>query len=453
MDIQRERPLSTTLTEKELGSGRALLSKSYSKELQKAFEIYELAYTTYNALIKTRITSLPFTRATSSVIVNIDRAMEIAKTTITQDKFDAILLEEIIERLEIMKVRLEYSRAKTFSYDSVLRTYGITHDDIKTLEKRFKNIDYETLSDNLLVANGQSYDERPVGLEEVKMTKELFLKLLKITFELSPQTIKSEILDFNTYLKNSVQMVELDGRSYQSSGRIYLNVNDAEFIYVRPVDGCRYKQFLDPFSSSGLVGEEGLLGHQGQFLITEKAEIPVFLKNGQKYITMINAETLGDMGRYNLIRHLKADDFAPQLCFEDFNFLKQRFETWQTAKIITKFFRGYESYIYFTNNKDENLTAKMMYSITKSEGYLSEEYIKRVKIYYESIAFWGSYNDNIEVWGYLIATLIREKIDEKIDKLNFESAERIREQLSIGWWTRKGFEKYVDYLIETLGRS
>ncbi|MDE1865209.1 MAG: hypothetical protein KGH94_01045 [Candidatus Micrarchaeota archaeon] len=449
MTIQKRKSVKVALRGQSRDISTSILSKKYSSAMQKVFDTYEAVYSQFNGLIQTRGTTLPFTRANASITSGIDRTADLVRTTSPHDKIDSILLEEIAERLGIMKIRLSFPNAETFSYEMGLKSYGVTSNDVEGLKKRFKAIDYEDLSDKLLIANGQSYSERPTGTGEVEKTKEFFVRLSKMMFDSTPQSVKASFPDFDSYLRQSVQLVEKEGGSYQSTGRVYLNVNNAEFIYIRENQGCRYQQFLDPLSAASLVGEEGLLGHQGQFLATERAAIPAFLKTGFKPATLINAEALGDAGRWKLINQLKRSDVPSTIGIKNFELLEKRFNLWWTAEEVNRFLRGYEGYSYFANNKDEALTSEALYSITKSPGYKAEEQVKRISAYYNSLPFWKEYTENMNAWGYLIAGLTREKIDDRLEKVAPEASQKIREELPIGWWTKKGFERYFDHLIST----
>lgn len=424
------------------------LAKAYSNEMEATFSEFTKLYDRWDKITTSGGAAIYPRTATEKLMSSIDEYAKSLDSVRPSDKIDAILIDELKERTEILKTLTELPLDRKFDYMRVIRCIGIDRDDIKILEDHFKSIDYDKQAEKWLYISGQSYESRIVNSEEeVEKMRRLYKELLRASFEVASDRSKENFSDFESYSK-SVQFVnDRNSNSYQNTGRVYYNFYNTDVINVKV--GLRYKRILDIFGAADLIGEEGLLGHQGQFLVNESANIPHFLKEGFNPATMINAETLGNMGSLRMEKLLAENTNLVQNISEDeFKFLKERFDAKKENGLVNGFMVNYESYSYFAENgKEIKPTMEALHSIVKSPMLLSERFANNIETYYNSPGFWNDYRKVINKWGYVFADVIAEKINTKLDSMDEEVAKKVRDDIQIGWWTRKGFEQYFDYLV------
>jgi hypothetical protein len=440
-----------TVQKEKKDRGENPFSKTFSEEMQAHFEGIVSLYNQWNRLVSSRNIALYPETSTAKFLAASDAYIERLGATKTQDRIDGILITELQERAEIMKLEMELPTYKKFDYEKLIRCFGISSNDVKGLEQHFRAINYNEVAERWISINGESYTSKPESSDrELSRLKDIYQKLLRASYGIASSDSKESFPDFDSYMASIQFINNREGGSYQSSDKVFYNLYDTQMMNIR--DGLRYRKVVDVFNASDLIGEEGLLGHQGQFLVNEKANIPHFLKQYFNPATTINAETLGNVGSLRMVRMLESNPLIIDgIADKDFEFLKARFNTNSENGSVNRFMRGYESYAYFENDRDAKRTAAVINSIVKTPVVTSEEFTNSIGTYYNSNEFWKNPRKDLKVWAYLFADLMTEKIGNTLDVLEGVSANKILDNLQIGFWTKKGFEQYFDYLVERFG--
>jgi hypothetical protein len=446
--------MSELLKQRRESNESTLLSKSFSKEMQEAFKEHNAVYKEYDRLISSEMTYLP-TKARPALLENIDKSGKQLEKVQPQDKLDEILIEEMAERLAIMKNEVLVRQNNPFSYEAVIRSMGLGMEDIKSEEKKFLEMDIEKTLERWPEINGQSYAEKPNNEEEISQVKKAYIKLLEKSYEIAADMTIEGFPTFSAYMHRKLGKSLIvnfnsdpEGRSSESFGIINLGLYNPRIIQT--VRGYSCERILNLFDVAEIVGEEGVVGHQGQSLITMHSSIPDFLKVRFLPAAMVSAESLGKIGANRMVQELIKDPgFVDGIGKKDFEFLRDRFDMSEKHILIERFMCCYQSHLYFQNGKDAKLTAEAMRSVFKSPALTSEEHENLIRGYYNSEGFWKHYEEyDIEIWGYITAYSMTEKILKRLSVLNEDESRNVFGNLQIGHWTKKGFEKYFDYLVE-----
>ncbi len=277
------------------------------------------------------------------------------------------------------------------------------------------------------------------------MISSAYKDFLAASFRIASPLLVKLFNDYEEYYKTTVSISGVQG-SHERDGKIYLSVDDVPMVMSKK--GHRYIPFFNVFEAAEHVGEEGLLGHQGQFLTSESAQIPAFLKNGTSQSSIISVEALGIIGKRRMVEEFSRNPRMVSTFSGDFESLRNRFEIAKENKILSRFMQAYEGYSYFMNGRNSEITAGMLYSITKDSEILSEIHRQRIKSYYEQ-SFWESpIRNSYRPWGYLLADLTEAKIKNRLESLSPAASKKIYDNLQLGYWTKKGFEQYFEYLVE-----
>jgi hypothetical protein len=422
-----------------------IFPKKFSKEMNKVIETQAELQKDLDKVVNGRSIAFYPASSTAKILSGIEHQREKIGILKPSDEVDVILLCELNERLRIMEGSIIVPNDTEFSYVKNLCKFGITEDDVNSAVKFMRTLDFQTIAEELVEMSGESYERSPDNESTSKDCRTLHQKLLRVTYEVASPGIKKIFPNFDEYAKT----VEfgINGRSYQNKANVVLYDSNATIINIR--NGLRFDRVIDIFQSAELVGEEGLLGHQGQFLVTEASNIPDFLKEGVARSSMVHAEALGDLGSARLVSEI---DRNPTLTEgvkpEHLEFLRKRSRAEEKRAFANIFLNAYESYFMLESNMNAEHTLEAIYSITKSPMVRSGELKNRILARYKSPTFWDNTNLSLEKWGYLLANMLSKKIDKRLENMGAESREFILDHLQMGLWTKKGFESYFDYLVE-----
>lgn len=435
---------------RERREGKNPLSKTFSPDMQRDLDTYVELNDRYDKTVMSMSTALYPTGSISKLSNDMDKLGESLNRTQTSDKLDEILKVEVLERLEIMRIRLESTTDRNFDCNKIFRAYGIGENDIKMMEEHFRKINFVEVADRWVETNGNSYEAAADSTQELERIKKIYEKLVEVSFQLAPKDITSSFANSADYVESTVKFSDdRNNTSYSSANLVYWNLYTPKFIKIK--EDMRYSAVPDIFNAARAVGEEGLLGHQGQFLRTEgeKTRIPKVLTISSSPVNTASVEALGEMGSLNMLKQLERNTgMFSDVSEGDFKFIKQRFELGEKMKTIQRFLYLYKAYTFFNNGRNAKKTAEIIYDITKSPSILSEAYVRETDAHFNSGKFWATYGTALDVSAYLYADIKAADINKKLEGVSEESRTNIQSNINLGYWTKKGFEQYVDYLFE-----
>ncbi|MDE1871517.1 MAG: hypothetical protein KGI06_04750 [Candidatus Micrarchaeota archaeon] len=428
------------------------LSKKFSSEMEGNFSAYSDLYADYDASMKSVSRGLYQPDTASKLSDSIERLSLSVHEAKTSDRLDEILKLELSARLEMMGARVQAVASNELDYKTVLRSYGIEKEDMKEIEGHFKRKDFGKAAEKWMIINGNSYEDKAKDREELGIIENMYRGIVMSSFEMAPNSIKSIFRDSEDYMKTVRFTEKSDEESYQNLNTVYLNLYGPKFVKIK--DGLKYIAVPDMFSAASAVGSEGLLGHQGQFFITEikKAQIPGFLAYPQSQLSASSTAALGRMGSSRMVRELS--NGIGTLGDEDkkaYSKIQERFLAAYEMKSLKNFVNAYEMYAYSDNNMDPNAAAKAVYSITRSPEMLSETRIKGIGSQSGSLVSLENCEQSASIIADLHAGIIADRMDKKLESMNEESSDRVRGSIITGYWTKRGFEQYFDYLVEKFG--
>jgi len=374
------------------------------------------------------------------------------KKKITSSKTKSEIIEilnlNMKERLESFELSLNRVFEKDFDYEINLKMNGLSGKDISKKEKELKSLNIQKKIQELTPLTESVFERQAHSEEEFETIKSFIVELLNVAFQKSPNSIKV-LFDnnFHNYLI-TVEFLKIpNARSYHLSGRVYFNLMNA--IVSELTRGHKVETLLNLPQIADLVGEESLLGHQGHFLITERAQVPEFLRRPTRSSTRINVETIAHLGKDILVSELENNpEVRKKLVSEDnFRILMKGFELFELSRKVRTFASVYGDYLKFVKNLSDSQIGKKLFEISKDPFYLSDYFLKRFN-YYSIKDFWEDPYSKIDTWVYVMTDTLSAKIENTFGKLSGTSMGNILNFLNMGYWTRTSFEEYFKFLVK-----
>ncbi len=110
--------------------------------MEASFSKYEDLHQRFDMLTHSGSNALSFGATELRLLREIDKVSSEIRETKTTDKLDMILIDELTERLEILKIIIELPTDREFSYEKVLRSIGINADTVKSVATHFGSKNY-----------------------------------------------------------------------------------------------------------------------------------------------------------------------------------------------------------------------------------------------------------------------------------------------------------------------
>jgi hypothetical protein len=313
----------------------------------------------------------------------------------------------------------------------------------------YAQVDAQKIAENLY-ARGDTFEPTsPESESQAEMVRDYYIKFLRRSFEMAPAKLRKLYGNkFENYMKTVNFIADKDGTSYEKTDTIYLNIFQPQSI-VNIRKGERWVAVVNPFLIASVVAEEGLLGHQGHFLISENSKIPTFMKRFLGQVTNPHAETMVRIGEETLINELKRNrKLTSEISDEDFALLERYSETQKQIDGLGTFMNAYVGYVYFASGKDVDKAAKAIFELSGGdETFLSEAHKNRLQAYFNG-KFWEEYKQNIGMWAYVTANVNAVKFEECMKSLTDDAKKRVLEQMLLGYWPPSSLNDYFDFLVE-----
>jgi hypothetical protein len=374
------------------------------------------------------------------IIQNIENLKSFSLALETKSKIDDLIISNLIERLELIKLRLKISIEGSYNYENAMREYGLSREDINLVRKKFESMNIKKIIDEYSEKTKLSWsfvsDEN-----EIKRVRKILEKILKMSYQISPA--KKYFPSFRNYM-NTITFREKRS-CHVLGGKVIFGIKDFETSWY--YEGNKLIEDVDIFIIASTVGEEGLLEHQGHYLITDKAKIPKFMKidTGCK----VPIEIVGKPGSLILIEKIRNYRELKKLIKYKrlFNFLLIEKEFIFKKQFIRKFLRRYRDYLREVENRKFSEISNLLFKWTGDKNYKSQ-FFKR---------YFSSFNISLEEiyecaedWVYLYRDIKAEEIFKKLKKFDEEDLLKILKKLYVGYWPKKTFEKYVKFILSSM---
>jgi len=174
--------------------------------------------------------------------------------------------------------------------------YGLSREDIAAVKKKFESMNVRKVVEDYIektkLSRSSVSDE-----SEIKRTRKILNKILKICYQISPA--RKYFRSFKSYL-DTVTFRE-KGSYHILGGKVVFGIKDFEIVWY--YEGNKLIEDVDIFWMVKIVGEEALLGHQGNNIITDKAKIPRFMKIDTG--CRVPVEIIGGLGSLILTEKIK----------------------------------------------------------------------------------------------------------------------------------------------------
>jgi hypothetical protein len=412
-------------------------------ELMDEFERFETVDKVFVRPMKTE------EKLKSEIAKTIDDIQQLGHSKGERGEMADLVLSNMRGRLEAMATMLSENDKGNFDYVNALKSVGIEVADVEAALRMYKQVDAQKIAENLY-ARGDTFEPTsPESENQAEMVRDYYIKFLRRSFEMAPAKLRKLYGNkFENYMKTVNFIADKDGTSYERTDTIYLNIFQPHSI-VNIRKGERWVAVVNLFLIASVVAEEGLLGHQGHFLISENSKIPPFMKRLLGQVTNPHAETMVRIGEETLINELKRNrKLTSEISDEDFALLERYSETQKQIDGLGTFMNAYVGYVYFASGKDVDKAAKATSELSGGdETFKSETHKNRLQAYFNG-KFWEEYKQNIGMWAYVTANLNAVKFEECMKSLTDDAKKRVLEQMLLGYWPPSSLNDYFDFLVE-----
>lgn len=397
----------------------------------------------------------------SNPIFNVERAEKLAEEAkdlqktaekTSKDGFESAVLTNIANRAHAVHQFLKVRTTGNYNYQTILRdVYGVTEKDIKNIEQEVKSTGIQDLSNKFSDPEFNVKNTKPKSSRELKTSEKFLKKACETIFKESPEHLKQEFTGVEDYM-DTVEFSQSRNKSYHETGRVVLSVKNAPVAKVR--DNKDVERHVNVVRGMKTVGEETLLGHQGQHLLTNQYDLPYSLRTSKRH-TSLASEIRGKFGRSQATSLLKENkqSFKEFIPGDVFDFLHSNEEDREKAKYLNdKFLKLMSDYHYIVEDKDIQEIQSYLKGLTGWNYYESRLFEKNLEHRYTT-EFWDSYWSNLKTWIYITAYIRHKEIKEELEQAESSTEEKIRSYMKIGEWTREGFDEYLNFLQEYTSQS
>jgi len=373
------------------------------------------------------------------IIRNIENLKNFALSLSTKNEMEELMKANLIERLKLIELRVKSRIEGNFGYKSEIERLGLSSNDIALVRKKFESINAKKMVEDYIERT--KLNRSFVSNEsEIKRARYILNKLLKINYQIAPA--RKYFSSFKSYL-NTITFRE-ERSHHILGGKVVFGVRDFEIAWY--YEGNKLIEDIDIFRMAKIVGEEALLGHQGHDIITEKAKIPKFMKTDTG--CAIPIEIIGGLGSIILIEKIKENPEIKKLIRSKvlFDSLLIEKEFIIKNRFIYLFLSDYVDYLKEVENKSFKEISDILFRYT-GHKYFKREFFKRYFNFFYQNKFLEILSERARGWVYLYRSVKAEEIFRKLEKLEKREALEILEKIYMGYWPKRTFERYVDFVF------
>ncbi|MFB6216922.1 MAG: hypothetical protein ABEJ72_08155, partial [Candidatus Aenigmatarchaeota archaeon] len=313
-----------------------------------------------------------------------------------ETRFEELIVENIREKTRLSRKSLEASlEGRTDYVRYLISRYGVTENDLKEVIEEVEKLDIQGLSKKIS-GNGYTYEntwrQSDSDLQEIE---EIIKKLAKLTYTNAPQRLREEFGDEDSYMQ-TVSISKSSGTSSHRTGNIFISATSVPVAKVFSDETPETERYVNVAEAAELVGEEGLLGHQGSYLLTNSFDLPYSLRTSSITGTF-SSEVIGQLGRGRMIEILGSnidtfEEYIPSNVLQyilDTHDLSERVEHY-----YNKFTTALTDYLFFGKERDFDQVSERLVEMTGRNYFASDKYEQRYKNY-EAGKFWDNYSSRL----------------------------------------------------------
>jgi len=375
------------------------------------------------------------------ILVDIKNALAASEKAGARKEYEHLLLMNFRERVNSLKFYLENRLSGKREYVSELKSIDLQKPDIMKVKSFAESFNPQEIAYSYVREVGNLFWKNAITEAEMEKIKEIIKMFLKISFEKSH--LRDSIGGFGKYEK-TIEISQHSERSYHHYGKVYFSVQNFQFVgFYR---GNKYIEHPDVFVAARVIGEEGLFGHQGQYLTTARSSLPNFMKSPSWSSPSVN-ECIGNLGKDFLTDVAIRDGSVEKRFLDIIPILKKENDFLKRKAFIRHFVTEIQYYLMDVEKLSSNDVGKYLSGLTGWNYFKSDFYRKSLDGYY-SYDFLFDFRDDIRKWAYLYADYLSEKIQKRIGKFNEDEKKTFLKNIMTGYWSKNTFEKYVDWLLK-----
>lgn len=375
------------------------------------------------------------------ILADIKNALAASEKAGARKEYEQLLLMNFRERVNSLEVYLENQLSGKREYVSELKGIDLQKPDIMKVKSFAESFNPQKIAYSYVREVGNLFWKNAITEAEIEKIKDIINMFLKISFENSH--LKDGFKTFSKY-GETIEISQHSERSYHHYGKVYFSVQNFQFAGF--YKGNKYIEHPDVFVAARVIGEEGLFGHQGQYLTTAHSSLPNFMKIPSWSSPSVN-ECIGNLGK-DFLADIAIRDGSVEKMFSDIiPILKKENVFLKRKSFIKHFVTAIQYYLMDVEKSSSKDVGEYLSGLTGWKYFKSDFYRKSLDGYY-SYDFLFDFRDEIQKWAYLYADYLSEKIQKRIGKFNENEKMTFLKNVMTGYWSKNTFEKYVDWLLK-----
>ncbi len=375
------------------------------------------------------------------ILADIKNAFAASENAGARKEYEQLLLMNFQERVNSLRVYLENRLSGKREYVSELKSIDLQKPDIMKVKEFAESFNPQEIAYSYVMDVGDLFWKDATTEAEMEKIKELIKLFLKISFENSH--LKGGFKAFGKY-EETIEISQHAERSYHHYGKVYFSLQNFQFVgFYR---GNKYIEHPDVFVAARVIGEEGLFGHQGQYLTTAHSSLPNFMKIPSWSSPSVN-ECIGDLGKDFLTDAAIRDGSVKKGFSYIIPILKKENIFLKRKAFIRQFVTAIQYYLMDVEKSSSEDVGNYLSGLI-GWNYLKSDFYRKSLDGYYSYDFLFNFRDDIRKWAYLYADYLSEKIQKRIVKFSGEEKMTFLKNIMTGYWSKNTFDKYADWLLK-----
>lgn len=378
----------------------------------------------------------------NEILKDIKNTIFLSEKVNAKSEYDRLLLMNFQERLNSLRTYIENRILGKLEYNSELEYLNIKKSDIDKIIFFAESLDVQKIAGFYAKQEKNLFWKNAITEAEVEKIKKIINSFLKLSLENSH--LRGKFKSVEDYRK-TIEVSQHSEKSYHHYGKVYFSIQSFQFAGF--YKGNEFFEYPDVFVAAKVIGEEGLFGHQGQYLTTANSNLPNFMKIPSWSSSSVN-EYIGTLGK-GLFTELVINNNSVKKEFSGIIAIQKEENKFADTKAFIRLFaEAISEYMKEAEKSSNKLIGNYLSRLTGLGFYRSEFFRKWFEGRY-SYDFLADFRNNVQKWSYLYADYLSEKIQKRIDKFNGEEKRMFLKNIMTGYWAKNTFEKYVDWLLKS----
>lgn len=378
----------------------------------------------------------------NEILKDIKSTIFLSQKVNMKSEYDCLLLMNFQERLNSLRIYIENRILGKLEYNSELEYLNIKKSDIDKIKAFAESLGVQKIADFYAKQEKNLFWKNAITEKEVEKIKKIISSFLKLSLENSH--LKAKFKSVEDYRK-TIEVSQHSERTYHHYGKVYFSIQSFQFAGF--YKGSEFFEYPDVFVAAKVIGEEGLFGHQGQYLTTANSGVPDFMKIPSWSSSSVN-EYIGNLGK-GLFTEMVINNNSVKKEFSGIIAIQKEENKFADKKAFIRLFaEAISEYMKEAEKSSNKLIGNYLSRLTGLSFYRSEFFRKWFEGRY-SYDFLADFRNNVQKWSYLYADYLSKITQKRIIKLSDKEKETFLKNIMTGYWGKDTFEKYINYLLKS----